>query len=85
MDLIVGEGAIPSLVQNLQAPLGCEREGHIVYEYKVKKEAAFSLGLLVVKLEHQKIIIDASSPSGHVSLLKRYKNGFDSHILIGVL
>ena len=85
VDVIVLEGAIPSLVQNLQAPLGCEGEGHIVYEYKVKKEAAFALGLLPMKLEHQKIITDASSHFGHVSLLKWNRNDSDNHILIGAL
>lgn len=85
VDLIVGEGAIPALVQHLQAPPVGEGEGPIAYEHEVEKEAAFALGLLAVKPEHQRLIADAGALSGLVSLLKRHGNGSNSRILNGVL
>uniref|UniRef100_A0A0D6QYQ3 BTB domain-containing protein n=1 Tax=Araucaria cunninghamii TaxID=56994 RepID=A0A0D6QYQ3_ARACU len=85
VDVIVGEGAIPALVQHLQAPIVGEDEGPIAYEHEVEKEAAFALGLLAVKPEHQRLIADAGALTGLVSLLKRHGNSSNARIVNGVL
>lgn len=55
MNVIVDCGAVPALVQHLQAPPHVsEGEGsHIPYEHEVEKGSAFTLGLLAIKVSIQ--------------------------------
>lgn len=55
VNVIVDCGAVPALVQHLQAPpLVSEGEGsHIPYEHEVEKGSAFTLGLLAIKVSIQ--------------------------------
>lgn len=85
VDIIVDGGAIPALVQHLQAPAVGEGEGPIACEHEVEKDAAFALGLLAVKPEHQRLIADAGALSCLVSLLKRHGNGSNDRAVNGVL
>lgn len=52
MNVIVDCGAVPALVQHLQAPLHVsDGEGsHMPYEHEVEKGSAFTLGLLSIKV-----------------------------------
>lgn len=51
VNVIVEGGAVPALVQHLQAPASGEGEhGLKPYEHEVEKGSAFALGLLAVKV-----------------------------------
>ncbi|CAM6053663.1 unnamed protein product [Sphagnum tenellum] len=71
VETIVDEGAVDALVPQLHAPVVQEGEGPIACEHEVEKDAAFALGLLAVKPEHQRLIADAGALPLLVGLLKR--------------
>lgn len=51
MDVIVDAGAIEALVPHLSAPGSCRpSDGPVACEHEVEKDAAFTLGLLAVKV-----------------------------------
>ncbi|CAI5474547.1 unnamed protein product [Closterium sp. Yama58-4] len=71
VDAIVEEGAIHALVPHLSAPAVEEGDGPIACEHEVEKDAAFALGLLAIKPDHQRLIADAGALPALVALLKR--------------
>ncbi|CAI7933649.1 unnamed protein product, partial [Closterium sp. NIES-54] len=71
VDAIVEEGAIHALVPHLSAPAVEEGDGPIACEHEVEKDAAFALGLLAIKPDHQRLIADAGALPPLVALLKR--------------
>eukprot|EP00249_Psilotum_nudum_P023477 c28889_g1_i2 orf=1071-3155(-) len=85
VDIIVDEGAVTALVQHLRAPNIEDGEGPIACEHEVEKDAAFSLGLLAVKPEHQRLIADAGALPSLVSLLQRKANSSNGRIVNGVV
>lgn len=85
IDILVEEGAVATLVQHLEAPLVAEGEGPIAYEHEVEKEAAFVLGLIALKREHQRCIADAGAISCLVALLKRFGSSSTARAVNGVI
>lgn len=85
IDILVEEGAVEALVQHLEAPLVAEGEGPIAYEHEVEKEAAFVLGLLALKREHQRCIADAGAIFCLVTLLKRFGSSSTARAVNGVI
>ncbi|XP_020978951.1 ARM REPEAT PROTEIN INTERACTING WITH ABF2-like isoform X1 [Arachis stenosperma] len=84
VNVIVEGGAIPALVQHLQAPLVTEEDlvqKLLPFEHEVEKGSAFALGLLAVKPEHQQLIVDNGALKHLVDLLKRHKNGLTSRAI----
>ncbi|GJP44343.1 hypothetical protein CLOM_g3723 [Closterium sp. NIES-68] len=71
VDAIVEEGAIHALVPHLSAPAVEVGEGPVACEHEVEKDAAFALGLLAIKPDHQRLIADAGALPALVALLKR--------------
>ncbi|CAI5516881.1 unnamed protein product [Closterium sp. Naga37s-1] len=71
VDAIVEEGAIHALVPHLSAPAVEEGDGPIACEHEVEKDAAFALGLLAIKPDHQRLIADSGALTALVALLKR--------------
>lgn len=69
--LLVEEGAVGVLVKHLQAPNSEDADGSIPYECEVEKEAAFAIGLLAEKPEHQRLLIEAGALRPLVSLLQK--------------
>ncbi|MCO5602155.1 hypothetical protein L7F22_056283 [Adiantum nelumboides] len=68
--LLIEEGSIGALVKHLKAPRSKDVDGIVPYEYEVEKEAAFAIGLLATKPEHQKLLIEAGSLKPLVALLQ---------------
>lgn len=85
VDVIVDEGAVDALVPHLTAPSLQEGEGPVACEHEVEKEAAFALGLLAVKPEHQRLIADAGALSALVALLRRKPGGALARMVNGVI
>ncbi|KAG5587137.1 hypothetical protein H5410_047571 [Solanum commersonii] len=87
VNVIVDCGAVPALVQHLQAPPHVsEGEGsHMPYEHEVEKGSAFTLGLLAIKPEHQQLIVDAGALPHLVNLLKRHRDAQNSRAVNGVI
>ncbi|XP_047333820.1 ARM REPEAT PROTEIN INTERACTING WITH ABF2 [Impatiens glandulifera] len=87
VNAIVDCGAVPALVTHLQAPppLNDVDTGLRFYEHEVEKGSAFTLGLLAVKPEHQRLIVDAGALPHLVNLLKRHKDGQNSRAVVGVM
>ncbi|KAL8522976.1 hypothetical protein ACS0TY_013075 [Phlomoides rotata] len=88
VNAIVDCGAVPVLVQHLQAPSLLEREGEAgprLYEHEVEKGSAFTLGLLAIKPEHQQLIVDAGALPWLVNLLKRHSDGANPRVVSGVI
>eukprot|EP00250_Pteridium_aquilinum_P033843 c6464_g1_i1 orf=165-2756(-) len=83
--LLVEEGVIGPLVKHLQAPSSEDMDGSIPYEHEVEKEAAFAVGLLAVKPEHQRLLIEAGALRPLVSLLKRKGNDADVRTVNGTI
>uniref|UniRef100_A0ACD5U334 Uncharacterized protein n=1 Tax=Avena sativa TaxID=4498 RepID=A0ACD5U334_AVESA len=78
VNVIVEGGAVPALVCHLKVPpaeaaVGEEQQPR-PFEHEVEKGAAFALGLLAVKPEHQQLIVDAGALPLLVNLLRRHKN-----------
>jgi hypothetical protein len=82
---IVDEGAVDALVPHLHAPVVQEGEGPIACEHEVEKDAAFALGLLAVKPEHQRMIADAGALPFLVGLLWRQGSSSNHRIANGVV
>ncbi|XP_015692591.2 ARM REPEAT PROTEIN INTERACTING WITH ABF2 [Oryza brachyantha] len=78
VNVIVEGGAVPALVCHLKEPPALavvqEEQQPRPFEHEVEKGAAFALGLLAVKPEHQQLIVDAGALPLLVNLLKRHKN-----------
>ncbi|CAM6008724.1 unnamed protein product [Sphagnum balticum] len=85
VETIVDEGAVDALVPQLHAPVVQEGEGPIACEHEVEKDAAFALGLLAVKPEHQRLIADAGALPLLVGLLKRQGSNSNNRIAHGVV
>ncbi|KAJ8547528.1 hypothetical protein K7X08_011114 [Anisodus acutangulus] len=89
VNVIVDCGAVPALVQHLQAPpyvSESEGEGNqMPYEHEVEKGSAFTLGLLAIKPEHQQLIVDAGALPHLVNLLKRHRDAQNSRAVNGVI
>ncbi|CAL9219793.1 unnamed protein product [Arabidopsis halleri] len=81
VDVIVEGGAVPVLVEHLQAPP--YGDGALKpLEHEVEKGSALALGYLAIKPEHQKLIIDNGALPHLVNLLKRNKNGSSSRSVL---
>ncbi|KAF6984616.1 hypothetical protein CFC21_002591 [Triticum aestivum] len=82
VNVIVEGGAVPALVCHLKVPHMAaaveEEQQPRPFEHEVEKGAAFALGLLAVKPEHQQLIVDAGALPLLVSLLRRHKNATNS-------
>ncbi|KAJ7571539.1 hypothetical protein O6H91_01G166000 [Diphasiastrum complanatum] len=87
VDTIVDEGAVKALVPHLHSPLPTptNEEGSVVCKYEVEKDAAFALGLLAVKPEHQRLIADAGALPPLISLLRLRGNGTTLRVVNGVV
>ncbi|KAJ0791208.1 putative chromatin remodeling & transcription regulator BTB-POZ family [Helianthus annuus] len=85
VNLIVESGAVPALVQHLEAPDWKEVAEPRPYEHEVEKGSAFTLGLLAIKPEHQQLIVDAGALPRLVALLKRHRDGENSRAVNGVI
>ncbi|XP_024017337.1 ARM REPEAT PROTEIN INTERACTING WITH ABF2 [Morus notabilis] len=86
VSVIVHCGAIPVLVNNLQAPQpGRGDDATRRCDYEVEKGSAFALGLLAVKPEYQHLIVDSGALSHLVELLKWHKSGVSSRAVSGVI
>ncbi|BBN18961.1 hypothetical protein MPTK1_8g06830 [Marchantia polymorpha subsp. ruderalis] len=85
VETIVDEGAVDALVPHLCAPLVEEGGGPISCEHEVEKDAAFALGLLAVKPEHQRLIADAGALPLLVSLLVRKVCASNARVVNGVV
>ncbi|KAL1832844.1 hypothetical protein ACET3Z_002495 [Daucus carota] len=85
VNMIVKSGVVPVLVRHLQAPPPQSDYSPRPYEHEVEKGSAFTLGLLAIKPEHQKLIVDAGALPHLVDLLKRHKNGDNSRAVNGVI
>ncbi|KAL3676603.1 hypothetical protein R1sor_026551 [Riccia sorocarpa] len=85
VETIVDEGAVDALVPHLCAPVVEEGGGPIACEHEVEKDAAFALGLLAVKPEHQRLIADAGALPFLVSLLLRKVSSSNARVVNGVV
>ncbi|KAL8100814.1 ARM REPEAT PROTEIN INTERACTING WITH ABF2-like [Apium graveolens] len=85
VNLIVESGVVPVLVSHLQAPPPQNDSSPRPYEHEVEKGSAFTLGLLAIKPEHQKLIVDAGALHHLVDLLKRHKDADNSRAVNGVI
>ncbi|KAG2727486.1 hypothetical protein I3760_01G159600 [Carya illinoinensis] len=86
VNVIVEGGAVPALVEHLQAPPSSEGDrSPKPYEHEVEKGSAFALGLLAVKPEHQQLIVDSGALSHLVDLLRRHKGGSISRAVNSVI
>ncbi|XP_054822050.1 ARM REPEAT PROTEIN INTERACTING WITH ABF2-like [Prosopis cineraria] len=86
VNVIVEGGAIPALVNHLQAPPSSENDsGQKPFEHEVEKGSAFALGLLAVKPEHQQLIVDNGALKHLVDLLKRHNNSSTSRAVNSVI
>ncbi|CAM6085940.1 unnamed protein product [Calypogeia fissa] len=82
---IVDEGAVDALVPHLCSPAVEEGKGPVACEHEVEKDAAFALGLLAVKPEHQRLIADAGALPYLVALLMRKVNPSNARAVNGVV
>ncbi|KEH23765.1 ARM repeat protein interacting WITH ABF2 protein [Medicago truncatula] len=82
VDVIVNCGAVPVLVEILETAGDCDADS---YKYDMEKDCAFILGLLAVKPEYQRLIVDAGALSYLVELLKRPKSPVISQALFSGL
>nr|XP_043637720.1 ARM REPEAT PROTEIN INTERACTING WITH ABF2-like [Erigeron canadensis] len=80
-------GVVPALVQHLQEPQWPDEvvPGLRPYEHEVEKASAFTLGLLAIKPEHQRYIVDAGALPYLVALLKRHMDGQSSRAANGAI
>ncbi|KAB1214217.1 hypothetical protein CJ030_MR5G023130 [Morella rubra] len=86
VNVIVEGGAVPALVKHLQAPPTSEGDrSSKPFEHEVEKGAAFALGLLAVKPEHQQLIVDTGALSHLVDLLNRHKDSSASRAVNSVI
>ncbi|CAN6360217.1 unnamed protein product [Urochloa humidicola] len=87
VNAIVEGGAVPALVRHLEEPAAAAQEDQQLrpFEHEVEKGAAFALGLLAVKPEHQQLIVDAGALPPLVNLLKRQKNTTNSRVVNSVI
>ncbi|KAL6842217.1 hypothetical protein ACP4OV_027980 [Aristida adscensionis] len=89
VNVIVEGGAVPALVRHLEEPAavaGAQAEQQQrPFEHEIEKGAAFALGLLAVKPEHQQHIVDAGALPPLVNLLKRHKNTANSRVVNSVI
>ncbi|CAL4908055.1 unnamed protein product [Urochloa decumbens] len=88
VNVIVEGGAVPALVRHLEEPAAAavqEDQQLRPFEHEVEKGAAFALGLLAVKPEHQQLIVDAGALPPLVNLLKRQKNTTNSRVVNSVI
>ncbi|KAH7280833.1 hypothetical protein KP509_36G016000 [Ceratopteris richardii] len=85
VEIIVEEGAVFALVQHLRAPINEVGDEPIACEHEVEKDAAFALGLLAVKPEHQRLIADAGALPCLVALLRRKCAGSNARTVNGVI
>jgi predicted ribosome-associated RNA-binding protein Tma20 len=86
VNVIVDGGAVPALMTHLQAPP--YNDGDLAekpYEHEVEKGSAFALGLLAIKPEYQKLIVDKGALPHLVNLLKRNKDGSSSRAVNSVI
>eukprot|EP01018_Ginkgo_biloba_P034226 Gb_07904 [translate_table: standard] len=83
--ILVEGGAVTALVQHLEAPAVNEGEGPIAFEHEVEKDAAFALGLLAVKPEHQHLIADSGALSHLIALLKRRRQSSSGRAVNAVI
>lgn len=83
--VIVEEGAVSALVQHLRTPTIEDKDGPVPCEHEVEKDAAFALGLLAVKSEHQQLIAEAGALRHLVSLLQRKASGSNARMVNGVI
>ncbi|KAL1203301.1 ARM REPEAT PROTEIN INTERACTING WITH ABF2 [Cardamine amara subsp. amara] len=76
VNMIVDGGAVPALMTHLQAPPYSDGDlAQKPFEHEVEKGSAFALGLLAIKPEYQKLIVDKGALPHLVNLLKRNKDG----------
>ncbi|ERN12670.1 ARM REPEAT PROTEIN INTERACTING WITH ABF2 [Amborella trichopoda] len=86
VNIIVEGGAVQALVQHLRSPSYTEdNEFPKPHEHEVEKGAAFALGLLAVKPEHQQLVADKGALPLLVALLKRHKKYSSSRSVNGVI
>jgi hypothetical protein len=87
VNVIVEGGAVPVLVCHLVEPAAVEavQEQPRPFQHEVEKGAAFALGLLAVKPEHQQLIVDAGALPPLVNILKRHKNTSNSKVVNSVI
>eukprot|EP00271_Cylindrocystis_brebissonii_P023021 TRINITY_DN9210_c0_g1_i2.p1 TRINITY_DN9210_c0_g1~~TRINITY_DN9210_c0_g1_i2.p1 ORF type:complete len:701 (+),score=157.95 TRINITY_DN9210_c0_g1_i2:238-2340(+) len=90
VDAIVQEGAVEALVPHLSSPPLSEdatdgAEFRIPFALEVEKEAAFALGLLAVKPEHQRQIADAGALPALVALLRTPPSEGNARVVNGVI
>ncbi|PWZ09844.1 hypothetical protein Zm00014a_002226 [Zea mays] len=89
VNVIVEGGAVSALVCHLEEPAVAaptqEEQQLRPFEHEVEKGAAFALGLLAVKPEHQQLVVDAGALPPLVKLLKRQKNTTNSRVVNSVI
>ncbi|NP_001145709.2 ARM REPEAT PROTEIN INTERACTING WITH ABF2 [Zea mays] len=89
VNVIVEGGAVAALVCHLEEPAVAaptqEEQQLRPFEHEVEKGAAFALGLLAVKPEHQQLVVDAGALPPLVKLLKRQKNTTNSRVVNSVI
>lgn len=85
VDVIVQEGAIEALVPHLSPPSGVDSGRSVACEWEVEKDAAFALGLLAVKPEHQRQIADTGAISALVKLLQIRGNEHNQRVVNGAI
>ncbi|CAN8244111.1 unnamed protein product [Cochlearia groenlandica] len=86
VNVIVEGGAVPALMTHLQAPPCIDGDmTQKPYQHEVEKGSAFALGLLAIKPEYQKLIVDKGALPHLVNLLKRNKDGSRSRAVNSVI
>ncbi|CAF2340775.1 unnamed protein product [Brassica napus] len=86
VNVIVDGGAVPALMTHLQAPPYSEGDlAQKPFEHEVEKGSAFALGLLAIKPDYQKLIVDKGALPHLVNLLKRSKDGSTSRAVNSVI
>ncbi|AQK85755.1 ARM REPEAT PROTEIN INTERACTING WITH ABF2 [Zea mays] len=89
VNMIVEGGAVAALVCHLEEPAVAaqtqEEQQLRPFELEVEKGAAFTLGLLAVKPEHQQFIVDAGALPPLVKLLKRQRSTTNSRMVNSVI
>nr|VDD33226.1 unnamed protein product [Brassica oleracea] len=86
VNVIVDGGAVPALMTHLQAPPYIDGDlAQKPFEHEVEKGSAFALGLLAIKPEYQKLIVDKGALPHLVNLLKRSKDGSTSRAVNSVI
>ncbi|KAH0907077.1 hypothetical protein HID58_038904 [Brassica napus] len=86
VNVIVDGGAVPALMTHLQAPPYIDGDlAQKPFEHEVEKGSAFALGLLAIKPEYQKLIVDKGALPHLVNLLKRSKDCSTSRAVNSVI